>query len=313
MKETFFLTVVTSLIPSQSDLVEIENESVFNSADFRSLAADFEIEVVAEPKTFTDSIRVQQIQIVAPETFDGPAFRDAVATLVVGDVFLAQTQVTGNQKRLVIMDVDSTVIQNEVIELLAAKAGKAAEVKQITDAAMAGELDFAQSLRTRVQTLQGLSSDVLQQVYTEIEYTPGARELCTILARQGVEIALVSGGFTEIVGWIADDLGITHYRANQLEINDGSLTGVVEGAIVDRATKAQTLEGLALQLGISLSDCVAIGDGANDLDMIALAGIGIAFNAKPIVQASADVSINTPDLRAALFTMGFAVEVLQKS
>jgi phosphoserine phosphatase len=211
------------------------------------------------------------------------------------------------------MDVDSTVIQNEVIELLAAKAGKAAEVKQITDAAMAGELDFAQSLRTRVQTLQGLSSDVLQQVYKEIEYTPGARELCTILARQGVELALVSGGFTEIVGWIADELSITHYKANQLEITDGSLTGLVEGAIVDRATKAQTLEGLALQLGISLSDCVAIGDGANDLDMIALAGIGIAFNAKPIVQASADVSINTPDLRAALFAMGFAVEVLRKS
>ncbi len=313
MKETFFLTVVTPSDAGYSGFEDIETGSIFNSAEFKSLTADFEIQVVAEPKVFTDSIRVQQIQIVAPETFDAPAFRDAVAALFVGDVFLARAQFAGNQKQLVIMDVDSTVIKNEVIELLAAKAGQVAEVKRITDAAMAGELDFAESLRTRVQTLQGLSSDVLQQVYTEIEYTPGARELCTILARHGVELALVSGGFTEIVGWIADELSITHYKANQLEITDGSLTGLVEGVIVDRATKAQTLESLALDLGISLSDCVAIGDGANDLDMIALAGIGIAFNAKPIVQASADVSINTPDLRAALFAMGFAVEVLGKS
>jgi phosphoserine phosphatase len=313
VKETFFLTVVTPSDAGHSGFEDIETGSIFNSAEFKSLTADFAIENVSEPQVFVDSIRVQQVQIVVPETLDAPAFRDAVTSLVAGDVFLARAQLAGNQKRLVIMDVDSTVIKNEVIELLAAKAGQAAEVKRITDAAMAGELDFAESLRTRVQTLEGLSTDVLQQVYSEIEYTPGARELCTILARHGVELALVSGGFTEIVEWIAQDLGITHYKANQLEFVNGALTGMIKGAIVDRATKAQTLEGLAFQLGISLSDCVAIGDGANDLDMIALAGIGIAFNAKPIVQTSADVSINTPDLRAALFAMGFAVEVLEKS
>jgi phosphoserine phosphatase len=311
VKETFFLTVVTPSNVGQSGFAEIQTETVFSSAEFKSLLADFEIETVPEPQVFLDSIRVHQIQFVASETLNEQAFRLAVASIVAGDVFLARTQVEDNKKRLVIMDVDSTVIQNEVIELLAAKAGKEAEVKRITDAAMAGELDFAQSLRTRVQTLEGLSSDVLQQVYAEIEYTPGARELCSILARQGVDLALVSGGFTEIVQWIAKDLGITHYKANQLEIIDGALTGMVKGAIVDRATKAQTLDSLALELEISLADCVAIGDGANDLDMIALAGLGIAFNAKPIVQSSADVSINTPDLRAALFAMGFAVEVLE--
>jgi phosphoserine phosphatase len=311
VKETLFLTVVATSNAGHSGFVDIETGSVFNSAEFKSLAADFAIEVVSEPQVFVDSIRVQQVKIVGPEALDGPAFRLAVASLVTGDVFLTRALFAGNQKRLVIMDVDSTVIQNEVIELLAAKAGKAAEVKRITDAAMAGELDFAESLRTRVQTLEGLSTDVLQQVYSEIEYTPGARELCTILARHGVALALVSGGFTEIVEWIAKDLGITHYKANHLEIVDGALTGMVQGAIVDRGTKAETLDSLALELEIILADCVAIGDGANDLDMIALAGLGIAFNAKPIVQTSADVSINTPDLRAALFAMGFAVEVLE--
>ena len=202
------------------------------------------------------------------------------------------------QKRLVQLDVDSTFIQQEAIELLAAKAGVLEEVARVTQAAMRGELDFSESLIARVALLEGLSEDSITQVQSEITLTDGAVELVELLHSKGHCISLVSGGFTNILQPLVDQLKIDFYRANTLEIVDGRLTGKVLGSIVDRAAKAQALKEFAQACSVELSNTVAIGDGANDLDMMALAGISIAFNAKPIVQAAADYSITEPSLRS---------------
>jgi phosphoserine phosphatase len=201
-------------------------------------------------------------------------------------------------KRLFQLDVDSTFIQQEAIELLAAKAGALDEVTRITAAAMRGELDFAQSLIARVALLQGLSEEVIMQVQREITLTDGAAELVAALHQNGHFVSLVSGGFTNILQPIVDDMKIDFYRANTLEIIDGLLTGKVIGPIVDRAAKADALREFALVCGVDLTNTVAIGDGANDLDMMEIAGISIAFNAKPIVEAAADYSIKEPSLRS---------------
>ena len=201
-------------------------------------------------------------------------------------------------KRLVQLDVDSTFIQQEAIELLAAKAGALDEVSRITAAAMRGELDFAQSLIARVALLQGLSEDVIMQVQREITLTDGAAELVAALHQNGHFVSLVSGGFTNILQPLVDDMKIDFYRANTLEIIDGLLTGKVIGPIVDRAAKADALREFALVCAVDLTNTVAIGDGANDLDMMQIAGISIAFNAKPIVEAAADYSIKEPSLRS---------------
>ena len=202
------------------------------------------------------------------------------------------------QKRLVQLDVDSTFIQQEAIELLAAKAGVLEEVARITQAAMRGELDFSESLIARVALLEGLSEESIMQVQSEITLTDGAVELVEMLHSKGHCISLVSGGFTNILQPLVDQLRIDFYRANTLEIVDGRLTGKVLGSIVDRAAKAQALREFAKACSVELSNTVAIGDGANDLDMMAIAGISIAFNAKPIVQTAADYSIAEPSLRS---------------
>ena len=202
------------------------------------------------------------------------------------------------QKRLVQLDVDSTFIQQEAIELLAAKAGVLEEVARVTQAAMRGELDFSESLIARVALLKGLSEDSITQVQSEITLTDGAIELVELLHSKGHCISLVSGGFTNILQPLVEQLKIDFYRANTLEIVDGRLTGKVLGSIVDRAAKAQALKEFAQACSVELSDTVAIGDGANDLDMMAIAGISIAFNAKPIVQAAADYGITEPSLRS---------------
>ena len=202
------------------------------------------------------------------------------------------------QKRLVQLDVDSTFIQQEAIELLAAKAGVLEEVARITSAAMRGELDFTQSLIARVALLRGLSEESIAQVQQEIILTDGAAELVAQLHQEGHFVSLVSGGFTNILQPIVDELKIDFYLANTLEIVDGRLTGKVLGAIVDRAAKAQALRDFAQQCSVELDNTVAIGDGANDLDMMQIAGISIAFNAKPIVEAAADYSIKEPSLRS---------------
>jgi len=202
------------------------------------------------------------------------------------------------QKRLVQLDVDSTFIQQEAIELLAAKAGVLEEVARVTDEAMRGELDFAQSLHARVVLLRGLDEDAIQQVQKEIRLTDGAADLVALLHEKGHYVSLVSGGFTNVLQPIVDELKVDFYRANTLEIKDGKLTGKVLGEIVDRAAKAKALREFAQKCSVDLVDTVAIGDGANDLDMMAIAGISIAFNAKPIVEAAADYSIKEPSLRS---------------
>jgi phosphoserine phosphatase len=205
---------------------------------------------------------------------------------------------------LCVLDVDSTLITAEVIELIAARAGTRDEVAAITEAAMRGELDFAQSLVQRVATLAGVPHTVFADVLAEVRFSPGAPELVAALRAAGWEVALVSGGFAEIVAPLAEQLGITRFRANRLEVADGVLTGRTQGPVIDRAGKEQALRDFANELGIAMEDTVAIGDGANDLDMMRAAGLGIAFNAKPIVQQQADAAINGPRLDAALELIG---------
>lgn len=216
-------------------------------------------------------------------------------------------------KKLVVMDVDSTLIQQEVIELLGAKAGKESEIKAITDRAMAGELDFEESLKARVALLEGLPASVLDEVREEIILTPGARTLVSTLKKLGHSVAVVSGGFTTVIEPLLRELEISHYRANTLEIVDGRLTGKVLGAVVDRAAKADALREFAAIEGVTLEQTIAIGDGANDLDMIAAAGLGIAFNAKPAVKAAADSTLSAPYLDSVLYLLGITREEVEEA
>ena len=216
-------------------------------------------------------------------------------------------------KKLVVMDVDSTLIQQEVIELLAAKAGAQDKVKEITDAAMRGELDFAASLKARVALLAGLPESVIAEVQSEIVLTPGARTLVKTLHQLGHSVAVVSGGFTSVIEPLVKELGIGHYRANTLEIVDGKLTGKVLDPIIDRAAKATALKDFAAVEGVLLEQTVAIGDGANDLDMISIAGLGIAFNAKPAVKAAAASSVSAPYLDSVLYLLGISREDIEEA
>ena len=215
--------------------------------------------------------------------------------------------------KLVVMDVDSTLIQQEVIELLGAKAGVASEIVKITEAAMRGELDFEASLRARVALLKGLPETVLIDVQSEITLTPGARTLVRTLKKLGHHIALVSGGFEPVIAPLAAELGIDHMRANNLEIADGKLTGALVGPVIDRAGKATALRDFAAEHNVDLEQTIAIGDGANDLDMIAIAGMGIAFNAKPAVKAAADSSVSAPYLDSVLYLMGISREEVEEA
>jgi phosphoserine phosphatase len=216
-------------------------------------------------------------------------------------------------KKLVVMDVDSTLIQQEVIELLGAKANKGKEISAITESAMRGELDFAASLQARVSLLAGLPESVLTDVQSEITLTPGARTLVRTLHRLGHHVALVSGGFEPVIAPLMAELGIEHMRANNLEIVSGKLTGKLSGPIIDRAGKAQALREFAAEHSIALGQTIAIGDGANDLDMIAIAGLGIAFNAKPAVIAAADSSVSAPYLDSVLYLLGITREEVEES
>lgn len=216
-------------------------------------------------------------------------------------------------KKLVVMDVDSTLIQEEVIELLGNKAGRGPEIAAITESAMRGELDFEASLRARVQLLTGLPESVLTEVQKEITLTPGARTLVRTMHKLGHHVALVSGGFESVISPIVSELGIKHMRANNLEIVDGKLTGNLIGPIIDRAGKAKALRDFAEEHSIALEQTIAIGDGANDLDMIAVAGLGIAFNAKPAVKAAADSSLSAPYLDSVLYLLGITREEVEES
>ncbi|GCD89143.1 phosphoserine phosphatase SerB [Nocardioides sp. LS1] len=213
--------------------------------------------------------------------------------------------------RLIVMDVDSTLIQGEVIEMLAAHAGCEAEVAAVTEAAMRGEIDFEESLRTRVALLAGVDATAIDAVYDAILLAPGARTMVRTLRRLGYRFAIVSGGFSQITDRLAEELGIHYARANELEILDGRLTGRIVGPVVDRAGKAAALREFAAEVGVPPEAVIAIGDGANDLDMLAAAGLGIAYNAKPVVQDAADTAVNVPYLDAIMYLLGISREEIE--
>jgi phosphoserine phosphatase len=245
----------------------------------------------------------------------GP-LRAALAAVAVEhgvDIAVAPAGLARRGRRLLVMDVDSTLIQDEVIELLAAHAGRQAEVAEVTARAMAGELDFAESLHERVACLAGLPVEVLARTRDAVRLTPGARTLVRTLTRLGFTVALVSGGFAEIVQPLADELGIRHTGGIPLVVVDGLLTGRVVGDVVDRAGKAAALREFALAENIPLSRTVAVGDGANDVDMLVAAGLGIAFNAKPVVREQADTSVTVPYLDSVLYLLGIPRQEIEEA
>ncbi len=220
------------------------------------------------------------------------------------DVAIQPDGLERRARRLVVMDIDSTLIQQEVIDLLARAAGVEERVSEITASAMAGEIDFEESLRERVGLLKGLDEEALRRVAASITVTPGARTFIRTLKRLGMKTAIVSAGFTRFANQLAADLGIDYSLSNTLEVEDGLLTGGLAGDLVDGPRKAAFLKEIAAREHIPLGQVVAIGDGANDLDMLAAAGLGIAFNAKPMVKEAADTSLTVPYLDAILFVMG---------
>ena len=199
-------------------------------------------------------------------------------------------------KFLVVFDVDSTLINDEAIELLAERAGKRQEVAEVTSRAMRGELDFEESLRQRVLTLKGLDEAVLGEVSHQLSPTKGARELIEAIHERGGKAAAVSGGFIQLLTPIKQKLNFDMERANTLEVVDGKLTGQVIGKVIDRAAKADALMEWAKQLDVSLDSTIAVGDGANDLGMLEVAGLSVAFCAKPVVQEKAKIALNERDL-----------------
>jgi phosphoserine phosphatase len=209
------------------------------------------------------------------------------------------------------MDADSTLLKGEVIDRLADRLGLGERVAAITEAAMAGELDFASALTERVALLEGLALEELMAISGELELMPGARTLVRTLHRLGYQTAVVSGGFLEVLGPLLDELGIHRAVANRLELADGHLTGRLAGPIIDRAGKAEALVAFAAELGIPLAQTVAVGDGANDIDMLTAAGLGIAFNARPIVREAADTALSVPYLDAVLFLLGISREEIE--
>ncbi|WP_336921175.1 phosphoserine phosphatase SerB [Aquipuribacter sp. SD81] len=273
--------------------------------------------VLAEAGANVDRLRrlasqpVTALELDVSGVDDAPALRAALARTAAEravDVAVSPAGLVRHGRRLVVMDVDSTLVQDEVIELLAAHAGREAEVAAVTERAMRGELDFAASLHERVAALAGLPVSVFDEVRRALRLTPGARTLVATLHELGFTVALVSGGFMEVVSPLARSLGIRRVRANRLEVADGRLTGRVLGGVVDRAGKAEALRAFAREEGLPLERTVAIGDGANDLDMLAAAGLGVAFNAKPLVREQADAALTGPYLDAVLFLLGLDAE-----
>ena len=228
--------------------------------------------------------------------------RAALAGTVV-DVIVTPAQ--GQRKRLLIADMDSTIIQGETLDDLAAQAGLGETISVITARAMNGELDFKAALRERVAMLRGLPASLLDKTWAGVRLTPGARQLVATMRAHGAYTALVSGGFTFFTSRVAALVGFDLHRSNTLLIRDGRLTGHVAEPILDRAAKLETLRELMKKQGLTAGEALATGDGANDLDMIGAAGLGVAFHAKPIVAAAAGARVDHADLRALLFAQGY--------
>ncbi len=247
-----------------------------------------------------------ELRVSVPSGAD-VALRAALNRVAAGecvDVAVEDYTLERRSKRLIVFDVDSTLVQGEVIEMLAARAGAEGTVAAITEAAMRGELDFAQSLQQRVATLAGLPASVIDEVADQLELMPGARTTLRTLRRLGYRCGVVSGGFRRIIDPLAHELMLDFVAANELEIVDGTLTGRVVGEIVDRPGKARALRDFAQQAGVPMAQTVAVGDGANDIDMLTAAGLGIAFNAKPALREVADASLSHPYLDTVLFLLG---------
>ena len=262
--------------------------------------------IIAIRRTATTPVLAIELNIEIPNKSIKEVQRSLAKVAITNRIDLAvePSSRAREAKRLVLLDMDSTLIQQEVIDLLAKHAGKLDQVSQITESAMAGDLDFSQALSARVSLLSGLDQSVIELVRKEITLTNGAKELIETLHKQGHKVGVVSGGFLDVIEPILKDLKIDFYRANKLEIMNGKLTGKTEGAIIDRVAKFSSLQEFAKIEGVELSQTVAIGDGANDLDMIEAAGLGIAFNAKPKVAAAAATTISTSDLSTVLLLMG---------
>lgn len=311
-------------------VVTVERQEVAESSRPRST---HEIVVLGDPVSASDISRIGQtladyganidtirgisdypvtglelkVTVANPSPGGGVPLRKALAELTgqLGvDIAIERAGLMRRSKRLICFDCDSTLITGEVIEMLAAHAGREEEVAAVTERAMRGELDFEESLRERVKTLAGLDASVIDEVARDIKLTPGARTTISTLKRLGYKTAVVSGGFIQVLEGLAEELGLDYVRANTLEIVDGKLTGSVLGKVVDRKSKAEFLKEFAEDSGLEMHQTVAVGDGANDIDMISTAGLGIAFNAKPALRDVADTSVNSPFLDEVLHMLG---------
>jgi phosphoserine phosphatase len=259
------------------------------------------------------SYPVTSVELEVSGTDPGSLRAELAAVAVAQGIDLAvqPAGLSRRAKRLIVMDVDSTLVQGEVIEMLAERAGVLGEVADVTAAAMRGELDFADALRQRVRLLAGLPVFVLEEIGRQVALTAGARTLVRTLKRLDYRLAIVSGGFTQITDHLVHELGIDYAAANTVEVSDGRLTGALVEPILDRAGKAAAMTRFAERAGVPLAQTIAIGDGANDVDMIATAGLGVAFNAKPLVRDAADTAVNVPYLDTVLYLLGISREEVE--
>jgi phosphoserine phosphatase len=268
-------------------------DAIRRIADYPVTGLELRVSPGAEPRTDRDRADAALRRVLAE-----------VAAEVGCDVSVERAGLSRRAKRLVVFDVDSTLIQDEVIEMLARRAGHEATVAEITAEAMAGDLDFTESLRKRVALLGGLPASVLDEVADELRLTAGARTTVRTLKRLGFQCGVVSGGFTRIIQHLVAELDLDFAAANELEISNGTVTGRIVGEVVDRLGKATALRRFAEAADVPLAQCVAVGDGANDIDMLGAAGLGVAFNAKPALREVADAALSHPFLDAVLFLLG---------